>query len=273
MSVIESARSFLFVPGNRPDRFAKAFASGSDAVILDLEDAVPPTEKGAARDAVRRWFEVCTGEQAERAVVRINGPGTRWHAADVEMFEGRALMVPKSRSGPEIARLAQAGPVLALIETAAGVLEAQALAAQANVRRLALGNFDLSSQLGIDPADGRALLGVRTMLVLASAAAGLPGPVDGVRGTLDDEVGLGEETEAARALGFTGKLCIHPRQVPVVNEGLAPAAVELAWARAVIEASEGGGVVEMNGEMIDKPVVDRARRLLVRAGENREEAS
>ena len=261
------ARTVLFVPGSRPDRFSKASASGADLIILDLEDAVSPDSKVRARRSVGEYLDQTA------AAVRINAVGTKWHQEDLEDLGGRAtaVMLPKAEAGialTEIGRSLQAigTPLLALVETAAGILDARAIADTPGVARLVFGSFDLAAELGVDPLDREALSQARACLVLASAAAGLAGPVDSIHSQLADEAGLREETELARRLGFTGKLCIHPAQVPVVEAAMSPRPEQLEWARRIIEASESGGaVLAVDGAMVDKPVIDRARRIL-RAG-------
>jgi citrate lyase subunit beta/citryl-CoA lyase len=269
MTILESARVMLFVPGNRPDRFAKAVSAGADLVVLDLEDAVPPAEKDAARDAVRDFLAA-----GAAAAVRINAAGTEWHTNDLTAVADRAaaVMLPKAEPGSALSAVGAAlqsvgTPLLALVESARGVLGAHAVAETAGVQRLAFGSFDLALELGTDPLDHESLAAIRTAVVLASAAAGLVGPVDGVRAAIDDEDGLRAETARARRLGFTGKLCIHPRQIATVRQELAPTPEQIAWARSVLAAADPDtGVVTLNGAMVDRPVVARARQIADRAG-------
>ena len=257
----------LFVPGDRPERFARAAATGA-LVVIDLEDAVRPGDKPAARDAARSWLAA-----GNRAVVRINGVGTEWHAADVAALstvDGATAMLPKAEEPAAIEALADAlGPspsVIALVETAAGVLNAARVALAPGVLRLAFGHLDLAAQLGVDPGDRSALQTCRSTLVLASAAAGLPGPIDGVTTDLSDDGPLAADAAYARTLGFTGKLCIHPRQIAVVAGVFGPTADELAWATRIMSAAgDTTAVVTVDGHMVDRPVVERARRLLARA--------
>ncbi|MFF0454735.1 HpcH/HpaI aldolase/citrate lyase family protein [Nocardia africana] len=264
-AVVDTAATWLFVPGDRPDRFAKAQAAGADLVVLDLEDAVAPDRKDEARDYVHQWLA-----GGNRSAVRINAAGTRWYAEDLAMLaQHRAIvMIPKAEE-PGALLNAAAGldsPVfIALIETARGVLNAAALAA-AEVRRLAIGTFDLAAQLGIDPSDREALAAARSALVLASAAAGLSGPIDGVTGSIDEPEILTADVNHARRLGFAGKLCIHPRQVATAAAALRPSADEIRWATSVVEATTADDVAVLNGQMIDKPVVGRAHRILLQAG-------
>ena len=261
------AVTLLFVPGDRPDRFAKAVAAGPDLVVLDLEDAVSPDAKGAARDHVVDWLS-----GGGRAAVRVNAPGTPGHDEDLRALSAAPVpvMVPKAEGPAALAALAgRLHPdtaVLALVETAAGVLAAPSLAAVPGVTRLVLGTFDLAAQLGVSPDDRDAMAGARQALVLASAAAGLAGPVDGVTGAVGDDDRLRDDLAYAVRLGFGGKLCIHPRQVPVARQAFVPGPDEVAWARRVVDAADGSGAVLLDGAMVDKPVVDRARRILAARG-------
>ncbi|WP_052865423.1 HpcH/HpaI aldolase/citrate lyase family protein [Streptomyces niger] len=264
-AALAAARSLLFVPGDRADRYAKAAAAGADGVIVDLEDAVAPEGKDAARDAVAGWLA-----GGARAVVRINPPGTEWHAADLAMAaaHGAPVMLPKAEDPADLAAVADRTggrlPVLALVETAAGVENAAALCRAPNVVRAAFGNIDLAAQLGVDPDDHQALAYARSRLVCASAAAGLAPPLDGVTAGLAADGPLPADVAHARRLGFGGKLCIHPRQLDAVHEGFTPSADEREWARRVLAAE--GPVTVVDGQMVDRPVLERARRVLAAAG-------
>ena len=263
---IASARTLLFVPGHRPDRFAKAAASGADGIVLDLEDAVGPHAKGEARENVRRWLaDDGTG------MVRINDVTSPWHEADVSLLSGRpcAVMLPKASSAAQVAdlldRLPPGSCVVPIVETAIGVLDARAVCSVPGVVRAAFGSGDLASELGIDHADRSALAHARCAVVLASAACGVAPPLDGVTTAVADEHALVADTEHAVTLGFTGKLCIHPNQVSVVHRALMPSDDDLCWARHVVAAAVDGSVAMVDGQMIDKPLVEHARRLLSRA--------
>ncbi|MCH5675639.1 HpcH/HpaI aldolase/citrate lyase family protein [Streptomyces gilvus] len=264
-SRLETARSLLFVPGDRPVRFPKAVASGADAVILDLEDAVAAPDKDTARTHVDAWL----GE-GNSAVVRINAPNTRWYDDDLAMAvrHGVPVMVPKSEDPEVLADLAcrTAGKcaLLPLVETAAGIERAGDVCRTPGVVRMALGNVDLAGQLGVAHDDHLALAYSRSRLVSASAARGLAAPLDGVTTHVKDLEVLRADIAHARRLGFTGKLCIHPLQVAPVAEHFAPTEEERRWANSVLAAGDGVSVVD--GHMIDKPVLDRARRILAAAG-------
>lgn len=267
---LAAARTMLFVPGSRPDRFDKAAGAAAGAVILDLEDAVAPDDKERARNHVADWLrhggpngeETADGGDFAPAVVRINPPGTPWHDADLETVAacGAAVMLPKA-GDPEVLRRAGGGcALIPLLETAAGVERAGELCAVEGVVRAAFGSVDLAAQLGVAHDDLLALTHARSRLVLASAAAGIAPPLDGVTTHLSESGALVEEIQHARRLGFGGKMCIHPAQLPTVDEGFAPSEEELDWARTVAGAADGVAVVD--GRMIDKPLRERAARLL-----------
>ena len=258
------ARSLLFVPGDRPERFGKAVATGANVVIIDLEDAVPPDAKRSALEHALQWLGA-----GHEAVVRVNGVGTVWHDAEIEALAatGAPVMVPKSHSADELCAVhAVLGErIIALVETARGIRDVDAVASAPGVVRLALGNVDLSAELGVDPASHAALAYARGRLVVASAAAGIAAPVDGVTTALDLPEALAADLAVTRELGFGGKLCIHPRQVDAVNVALAPSDAEIAWARRILAAApRAGGVGVSAGLMIDAPVIARAKALLGR---------
>jgi citrate lyase subunit beta/citryl-CoA lyase len=261
--LLASARSFLFVPGNRPDRFDKAAAAGANVVVVDLEDAVAPAEKDDAREHLRVWLRA-----GSTAMVRINGRDTPWYDADLALVAefGAAVMVAKAEDPAELRRIADLRgglAVLPLVETAVGVRASTAICATPGVVRCAFGSMDLATELGIDPCDREALLWARSALVMASAAASIAPPVDGVTTALRDEDTLTADVRYARRLGMTGKLCIHPSQVRPVHTALAPSAAELDWARRILDlARPDGSAAGVDGQMVDAPIVERARRIL-----------
>jgi citrate lyase beta subunit len=206
--------------------------------------------------------------------VRVNGVGTPWFVDDLALVRELALdavVLPKAT--PEaVGALGEARPpVIAIVESAAGLRAAFEIASQPRVAVLLLGAVDLGAELGLEPGpDRNELLYARSKVVVDSAAAGIRPPIDIVHLAIHDAEGLEEECRAGRALGFRGKACIHPAQVPVVNRVFAPSEAELEWARGVVEAyeresAEGRGVFALNGSMIDLPVVERARRVLAEA--------
>jgi len=254
-------RSYLFVPGNRPERFDKALASAADAVIVDLEDAVPPDQKIAARELVGAWLS------AERPViVRINAADTPWHADDVALCRRpgvAAVMVAKAERAEALAGLGLNLPLLPLIESAAGVDQLRAIAAVPGVQRLAFGAIDFQLDLNMR-AEFDELIHFRSQIVLASRLAGIASPIDSPSVAITEEAEVEHDAQRARRLGFGAKLCIHPQQLAAVNRSFSPSATEVAWARRVLEiaAASGGAAVALDGRMIDKPVILRAQAIL-----------
>ncbi|PUE33581.1 CoA ester lyase [Limnohabitans sp. Jir72] len=270
-SALALARSFLFVPGNRPERFAKALASGADAVIIDLEDAVPLDAKDAARTALRNAWTAFDAAERARLLVRVNPAGTPWHAADLAALGSLpglgALMLPKAENAQQVehAFMASGVPVLPLIESAEGVGQMDAMARAPGVLRLGLGHIDLQVDLSMSCGPDEAELApIRVALVVASRRAGLPAPVDGVTtATIDADV-LARDAQRSRRFGFAAKLCIHPAQVAGVHQALAPTEPECAWAERVLaaEVQAQGGAFSVDGKMVDPPVLLLARQIL-----------
>lgn len=260
-------RSYLFVPGNRPDRYAKALAAGADAVIVDLEDAVPPKDKQSARAALAAWLS-----PEHPVLIRVNGAESQWFREDLPLCKmpGVAgVLLPKAENAEDIRALtehsAPSTPILPLIETARGFWNAHALAQVPKVRRFVFGSIDFQLDLGIQ-GEEEELLHFRSQLVLVSRIAGLEPPVDGVTTAIDDAERIRGDALRARRLGFGAKLCIHPRQVSVVNECFEPTAEEENWATRVVEAAEAvhGAAVSVDGKMVDRPVIARAEAILSR---------
>ncbi|MFC4625743.1 HpcH/HpaI aldolase/citrate lyase family protein [Daeguia caeni] len=263
LPAFEKARSFLFVPGHRPERFAKAQASGAHQIILDLEDAVAPADKLAARGHAVDWLS-----QGNQALVRINAPDTEWFGDDVCALAGMpdlAVVLPKAdpSSVKALSAIAPQARIIALVETVAGVLQLAELARMPAVRRIAFGHLDFSADARI-PGTGGVLDMVRFQIALHSRDGELAMPIDGVTVELTDEAIIAADVARARELGFGAKLCIHPKQVDVVNRGFAPSEAERDWAARVIAALEaaGGAAVQVDGKMVDKPMMTRAAAIL-----------
>jgi citrate lyase subunit beta/citryl-CoA lyase len=265
MLVTLSCIAPLFVPGNRPDRYAKAATSGTDAIIIDLEDAVAPELKTAARAALAAPGALPLGAPV---IVRLNGRNTPWHVEDlacVASLPVTGAMLAKAESGKDVAEVSKAlgaRPLIALIETACGLAAAREIARAGQGVRLAFGSIDFSADIGCAHTRD-ALLAARSELVLASALCGLPAPIDGVTTVLDDETAVEADARHAAELGFGGKLCIHPRQVAAVRRGFAPSEGERDWARRILVAEEQGAVA-LDGALVDAPIRARARRILAR---------
>ncbi len=267
--------TWLYVPGDRPDRVQKALNSDADVVVIDLEDAVAPSSKQLARDATA---DLLQSSSPKPVVVRINDLSTPWAVADMKALAqapGLAgLRIPKVVSADQLAELDQsiraAAPTLplhCLIESAAGLENAFQIASYPGVTAVGLGEADLTADLGVVGDSG--LAWARGRLVVAARAAGLPPPAQSVYLHLDDDEGLARSCEAGRSLGFFGRAAIHPKQLPIIVDAYLPSAAELDAARQVIqranEAAEAEGVgalVLSDGRFVDLAVVLSARRIL-----------
>lgn len=267
MADTPTARSLLFVPGDRPERFAKAAGSGTDAVILDLEDAVASADKPAARDHVRRFLDTGAGGTF---LLRINAVDSAHHGTDLPLAQHPALagvVLPKAALAALNTLSGQLPhPIWPLIETAQGLAEARRIAALPQSARMLLGTIDLSLELGLDMTHpgGRAMLDqARFQLVCAARLAGAAAPLDGVFPALSDDAGLQQAAEHAAAAGMGGMMCIHPKQLETIHRAFGPTPAQLDWARAVLAASKGQPrSFAFQGEMVDQPVLERARRML-----------
>ncbi|WP_433624176.1 HpcH/HpaI aldolase/citrate lyase family protein [Halomicrococcus sp. NG-SE-24] len=273
-------RSVLFTPGDRPEMLRKAPDAGADVVVFDLEDAVAPGRKAEAREAVRAVLSDPEFDPDCEVCVRINPTGV---AADDDLREVAvtdaaatldSVMLPKTASADDVTTLARLldehdcdVPVLALVETAAGVLNAADIAAADATDALAFGAEDLSADVGATRTrEGTEVLYAREHVVLAASAAGVDA-IDTVYTDIEDVDGLREETAFAVELGYDGKMAIHPAQVDPINEAFTPSAERVEWAERVLEAkaeadAEDRGVFRVDGEMIDAPLVAQAERIL-----------
>jgi citrate lyase subunit beta/citryl-CoA lyase len=265
------ARTLLFVPGNRPDRFEKAVRSGADAVVLDLEDSVPSVDKAAARVAIARDWTELQGLGVP-LIVRINTADGEIGRADLAWLAAlpppAAVMVPKAETVSaleQVHRALRGVPTLALIESAAGYAALPTLGGATGVLRLVVGHIDFMADTGLQcDSDESELAPLRFAVNIATRLNRLAPPVDGVTVQIGDEDRLREDVRRALRFGFSGKLCIHPSQVAVVHDAFRPTAEELAWARKVLaaDADAGGAAVQVDGRMVDLPVVLQARRTL-----------
>ena len=268
------ARSYLFVPGNRPERFDKAVASAADVVVVDLEDAVDSEAKTEARVHVARWAAGRDARTLERLALRINDAGSECFGEDLRLLRDsgiRLVMLPKAEHPEQVARVRDAHAdalVLPLLETARGLDACGGIAAATGVQRLVFGTLDFAFDLELDiDEDPQPLAEAAAQIVRASRIAGLQAPVAGVTPQLRDEPRLLSDWSWFRRRGFGAKLCIHPCQVGPVHAGLAPDAAAVDWARRVVAAdAQGAGAASVDGRMVDRPVVLQAWRILRRAG-------
>jgi citrate lyase subunit beta/citryl-CoA lyase len=282
-----TARSYLYVPGDQPDKLERAVRSSADAIIADLEDAVAPTAKAAARETVAGWLAGRIADSGPQIWVRVNH--SQLMTEDVHVVVAPALTglcLPKVDDPEPIKRLdelaakseQQAGlnpgaiAILPLLESAAGILSARAIGQAPRVTQLGLGELDLCGELGIEPSqDQSELLPIRLQVVLASAAARLDSPVGPVSTDYRDLDALRRSTQTLKRLGFGSRWAIHPAQVPVINEVFTPTASEVSAAQRLIDQHQaaldaGKGVfVDDHGRMADAAVIRAARRTLARA--------
>lgn len=280
-------RSLLFVPGTRPDRFEKALAAGADAVVFDMEDSVGADQKDQARANIAEFLAGPRSGSSSR-LIRLNPVLTAFGAEDLAFFQGRSgfdgVLLPKVETPQVLETAARAlggavsgasPPLLPLLESPRAVLRAFEIAsANAPVAALLLGAEDFSAALGVvRTLDGEELVVARGQIAMAAAAVGAEA-IDAVFTRLDDEEGLRRDCARARSVGFLGKMAIHPRQVAAINEVFTPSAAEVERAQRLIAAYEealarGEGVTRLGGEMVELPMVLRARRLLALAGRSR----
>ncbi|HKV98938.1 MAG TPA: CoA ester lyase [Vicinamibacterales bacterium] len=271
-------RSILFVPGTRADRFDKAFAAGADAVVLDLEDGVEASRKADARRAVAQWLSASVASRTAR-FVRVNSVRSAWIEEDLAWLSSvtahvDAVVLPKAESAKDVERVAAAAPsrrVIPLLETSRGIVGAASIAgATAEIPALLFGAEDLTAELGIPRTlAGDEILLARSQVVLAAATIGADA-IDAVFVDLKSPDRLREDATRARALGFRGKMAIHPDQVAIINDVFTPTPDEIAAAQRLLDADEaartrGEGAYRVDDRMVDAPVIARARRILERA--------
>ena len=272
-------RSWLYVPGDRPDRYDKALRSGADAVVVDLQDAVAPGSKPAARAALAAWAPARAPAAGGVEVwVRVNAGAEREADLDVvRRLEGvTGLVLAACASAEEVAEVAAEIPrawLSPLLETPAGVVDCGAMARSPRVRCLQIGEFDLAAELGLDPSEDESELApYRARVVLASAAAAVQPPPAPVSVEIADLARFRVTTERAARQGFVGRACIHPAQLGVVHDVFTPDAETLARARTLVaafDAQVAAGVavaVDGTGRMVDPATVRAARRTVALAG-------
>jgi len=265
-----TATTYLFAPGNRPDRFEKALDSGADVVILDVEDAIAPGEKSEARRAIVHWCAAGIAHRP-RLAIRINDAASEWFADDLDLLRATGIplaVLPKAEGREAIARVLQAlpahGRVIPIVESARGVANVDAIATAEGVLRLAFGTLDYAVDLDLS-GDERGLAYAASRMAIASKCAGLASPIAGVTAALDDEERLQADVAFARACGFGAKLCIHPRQVAAIDRLLTPTPAEIDWATRVVAAAEiHAGAFALDGKMVDHPVLLKAQAILGR---------
>ncbi|TVR13994.1 MAG: CoA ester lyase [Planctomycetota bacterium] len=259
-------QSYLFVPATQPDRYLKARESGADAVIIDLEDAVAPHEKNLARDHLREALK-----SDRNFLVRINSQGTEWFEDDLRLIRScapRGIIIPKIESASLIEtvilkEIPARTLLFPLIESAEGMNNCQTIARAKQVKALIFGTLDFQLDLNLKLSN-ESLNPFRLALTLASRLANISPPIDGVCTDIHNTRELEAQLASAIAVGFSGKLCIHPTQVPATRRAFSPTESDRAWAQEILEAaaSSGGAVIAFKGQMIDKPIIQRAEQIM-----------
>lgn len=262
-------RSFLFVPGNRSDRFDKALSTCADYIILDLEDAISPKEKAKARDLIDNWFNK-QNRVINELLIRVNGIDTSWYDDDIRLIKSlpiKGLVIPKVEKSEVINSASDAlgedKILVALLETVTGIINIRELASHKKISCIAFGGADFRVDSGIE-GDERELDYIRTKIVLESQYAGLYRPIYSVTEDINNQARLESDVVTAKQFGFGGKLCIHPDQIDIVNKGFMPNASDIAWANNVISKINlaGNDAVAIDGKLIDKPIIERAKHIL-----------
>ena len=254
----------LFLPADRLERLPKAIDADPNVVVLDLEDAVTPASKAAARIAISSLAL----PRHPPIAVRVNAVGTPWHDDDMAMVKALSwrpiVMVPKSESSDQF-KTFDSLEVWALIETAHGIAQVRSIAAHKSVTRLVFGSADYCADLGC-AHERDALIAARLEIILAGRLAEIEPSIDGVCFDLHNTEIIAAEARYAVSLGFGGKLCIHPRQIAALKSGFFPTSSEIEWAsRIMLRSGDHSGAVAVDGEMVDTPVRIRAQRIMARA--------
>ena len=263
-------KTWLFVPATRIDRVAKAFASGADAVIVDLEDAVAAADKIQARKDLQVYYD---SQDYQPIWIRINQASSNDFVEDLKLCQQMpnlaGLILPKAEQAADIEKVHKATglPIIALIETALGLYQVDRLAKAAGLLTFSYGFLDLCNDLHVQVGTAAADIianQIRYQLLLTSKVNNLLAPIDTVYTDFNDEKGLGQRVQLWSQMGMSGMLCIHPKQVAVVQKSLQPTDAEIDFARQVLEEYEQSGqaVFKIDGNMVDAPVIERCRQLL-----------
>lgn len=267
---VNNTKTWLFVPATRIDRVAKAFASGADAVIVDLEDAVADVDKTQARKALRSY---CDSNDYHPIWVRINQAGSEDFEEDLKICQQMpnlaGLILPKAERASDIEKVHNATglPIIALIETALGLYQIDSMTKASGLLAFSYGFLDLCNDLQVQVGTAAADIianQIRYQLLLISKVHSLLAPIDMVYTDFNDDKGLSQRVQLWSQMGMSGMLCIHPKQVAVVQQSLQPTNDEIDFAKRVLEEYEQSGqaVFKIDGNMVDAPVIERCRQLL-----------
>ena len=270
INITSQNKTWLFVPATRIDRVAKAFASGADAVIVDLEDAVALEDKADAREALQQYYD---SADYQPIWLRINKAGSEEFFKDIVLCQKMpnlaGVLLAKAEQVVDIESVYQLTnlPVIALIESAIGLYQIDSMAKAVGLAAFSYGFLDLCNDLRVQvgtPAADIIANQIRYQLILTSKVHQLSPPIDTVYPDFNDEIGLSARVNLWSQMGMSGMLCIHPKQVAVVQQALEPTEIELSFAQRVVEEYERSGqaVFKINGQMVDAPVIERSRQLL-----------
>lgn len=268
-------RSLLFVPGTRTDRILKALGCGADIIIVDLEDAVAPVDKEAARLALADFLETSSDISIIVRVNSVGEDGAGHFQQDIALCASYSavagIMLPKAESAEQIALAHACGkPVWPLIETARGITALAEIAAADGVARLVFGALDMATELNLEPGSAGAesvLDHCRHQLIVCSRSQALPPPIESVVPDIQDLSNVTKTAIKAVEMGFDGMLCIHPAQVAAIHDAFIPNEHALMWAQRVMAMVDThGGAFQLDGKMVDAPVIARAQALLARTG-------
>ena len=273
---ISQNKTWLFVPATRIDRVEKAFASGADAVIVDLEDAVAHEDKAQAREALKKYYDDQNDKQNYQPLwLRINKAGSEEFIKDIVLCQQlpnlAGVLLAKAEQASDIESVHQLTslPVIALIESAVGLYQIDSMAKVVGLAAFSYGFLDLCNDLQVQvgtPAADIVANQIRYQFILTSKVHQLSPPIDTIYPDFNDEVGLTDRAQLWSQMGMSGMLCIHPKQVATIQRALQPADSEMLFAQRVVEEYERSGqaVFKIDGEMVDAPVIERSRQLLAK---------
>jgi citrate lyase subunit beta/citryl-CoA lyase len=270
-TLLETATTFLFVPGDRPDRFEKALRSDADVVIIDWEASVITSRKEAARQNTISFLKETDGRKIAVRLNPYSGRDFLDDAAALWAFHSSiaGAFLAMVASADEVSCSVKALPpslsLVGMIESAQALIQVDEIAACRLLCRIACGNMDFQTDLQLPPEENVGLIYPSSRLIIASYATGLPGPIAGATANIADLDHFVTCARFERNLGFLGKLCIHPSQLSLAHQVFAPSELEIAWAKRVLEATRDSHAVMIDGQMIDRPVVDRAHKIISRA--------
>lgn len=270
-------RSLLFTPGTKKERLLKSIGSGADALLWDLEDAVHPDDKGHARKIIAEALDELGEIPAKPIFLRVNQFGTEWYNDDVKLAQHQyvtGVMLPKAESAEQAAetwqRMGSQGELIVLVETAAGVIQLENIFSNPHISGVAFGAIDYAVDLDLTLTEaGLEVLYARSCIVTHAKAAGIPGVYDTVFPDVHNADSLQKRAASTRALGFNGQMAIHPKQLETIHEVYSPSREQIDWAVKVLRHADneakGAGVFMLDGKMVDRPVIEKAKQIYAAA--------